>query len=186
MATDDNENTEDSLESRSVVVSKTVFWQLIIAALLLPVSIAVLFFSIKELKVISDKATELEEFQPVSRFEIMKQNLDKTYLVIEDQYAIHLHKMKDEDLLRLNVRFNTIYTSAYQNEKQYADFIRVYQQGAYELASRVRGSGEWFEFYNIDLNGLKEKAEFRERSLAKLISSTAYFDTQSKNTFSTD
>lgn len=162
---------EFELEERSKDIGGKSIWHLIIGSTMLVVTIVGFGLGLLSIKKIVEKVSLLEAVQPSSRFDVFYAEIDKVKQLVVDQYAEHTEKMDGENIRDMNLRFNLIYRTAFEHERDAGSFVESYQETIYQVSSRTRGSGEWFEFYNRDVEKLKESSIERQSKLIKYTSS---------------
>jgi hypothetical protein len=162
----DSEKT-DSIEQRSAVAAKHFSRYLLLSVLALLLVLACLAGGGLTLKKVVEQVTAMTADQPLSRFEVFNEAIDDVKKNVEAQYAEHTQKMEADNILEMNVKFNGIYTMAHESEKSFTLQIKHFQSGMYQLASRTRGSGEWFKYYKKDIESLQERGLSRSSKLMR-------------------
>lgn len=158
---------ELELEERSKNIGRISIRHMIIGSILLIAIIASFGLGLINVKKVFEKVSFLEAVQPSSRFDVFDTEIDKVKQLVADQYAEHTGKMEGEHIRDMNLKFNLIYRTAYQHEMGFGSFVKTFQETIYQISSRTRGSGAWFEFYNRDIEKLKENSIERQSKLAK-------------------
>ena len=162
----DSENN-NSIEQRSALVAKKFGRYLLLAVLALLLVLACLAVGVLTLKNVVQQVTAMAAEQPLSRFEVFNSAIDTVEKDVAEQYAQHTQKMEGGAILEMNVKFNTIYNIAHENEQAFTGLIKHFQSGMYQLASRTRGSGEWFDYYKRDVESLHERSVSRASKLIR-------------------
>jgi hypothetical protein len=157
---------ELELQEQSKSISTKSTRHLIVGVTLLIIFVASFTLGLINIKKIFEKVSLLEAVQPSSR--VFFFNSDQ---LVADQYSVHTVKMDDKDIRDMNLKFNLVYRTAYDHERDLGSLVKNYQETIYQMSSRTRGSGEWFEFYNRDIEKLKEGSIERQSKLIKYTSS---------------
>jgi len=157
----------NTIELRSSIAAKKFGRYLLLAVLALLLVLACLGLGVLTLKDVVEQVTAMEAEQPLSRFEVFNEAIDKVEKDVAEQYAQHTQKMEAGTILEMNVKFNTIYNMAHENEQAFTRLIKRFQSGMYQLASRTRGSGEWFDYYKKDVESLHERSVSRSSKLIR-------------------
>ncbi|MFT5693072.1 MAG: hypothetical protein ACI92E_002408 [Oceanicoccus sp.] len=162
---------ELELQEQSKSISTKSTRHLIVGVTLLIIFVASFTLGLINIKKIFEKVSLLEAVQPSSRFDFFNAEIDRVKQLVADQYAVHTVKMDDKDIRDMNLKFNLVYRTAYDHERDLGSLVKNYQETIYQMSSRTRGSGEWFEFYNRDIEKLKEGSIERQSKLIKYTSS---------------
>ncbi len=158
---------DDDLEVRTTSLAKKSLRHLVVGLVLLPIIIGCFVVGLINVRTIFLKVTLLDSVQPSNRAEVFFGEIDKVKEKVAEQYAEHTSKMEDENILDMNVRFNLVYNAAFEHERDFGQFIKNYQSTVYQVSSKTRGSGAWFEFYNRDIEKLKASSIERQSKLIK-------------------
>jgi hypothetical protein len=85
------------------------------------------------------------------------------------QYQQYFQQMEDNSDIAGSIRLGQIYQLGLASESAYVDLLANYQQLNYELASRVKGSGEWYYYFKKSLDDAADKAAKRQSAMAELL-----------------
>lgn len=162
----DDENISD-IADRTEVVRKKYSRYFLMSVLALSVVTACLVVGFLGLKQIYETVAIMEAEQPLSRFDVFNKEIDEIKIIVKEQYAQHTEKMEVDDIREKNLKFNTIYNMAHEHEMDYSSVIKNYKKGMYQMASRTRGSGEWFEYFSKDIDVLYESSVERVSKLVR-------------------
>lgn len=170
MVTNNDEGAdEDSLtkdiESINRSVSRQTLWA-ILFLLLMALLLATSFISIS--KAVNATNTLLA-IEPVNRAEVMLANIEKTTLSVKQQYAKHLSKMESGDVYFIHSTYSSLYHTAQEGEEAFADFLKHHQKSVYQIASKVRGSGEWYYHHNNQIKHYINDIDKRKTQMARHI-----------------
>ena len=168
MADDEQENgdaKEQTLEDKVEAVAKKSsiqFWVAIgfIPLMLITFVVGVLFLGNAH-KVTSGIVAE----EPINKIDIFAKKIAAVKLKAEKQYAKYHSKMENDAILSVNEKFRIMYELSEESEKDYTYFLEQYQKLAYDSASRVKGSGQWYYYYDQKLSKLVSRAQQREKNL---------------------
>jgi len=163
----------DSIELRSISAAKSFTRYFMFALLALLLVLVCLGAGVLTLKSVIEKVTVMAAEQPLSRFEVFNRSIDEVEKNVADQYAQHTKKMEGDEISEMNVKFNSIYTMAHDGELAFTLLIAQFQSGMYQLASRTRGSGEWFDYYKRDIESLHEHSVSRSSKLVRYTKKSA-------------
>ena len=78
--------------------------------------------------------------------------------------------MDDDTILAVDETFEVLYQLSMESEEQYTELLATYQAMVYGAASRIKGSGEWFYYYEQNIIRLVNAAKNREQKLKQHIS----------------
>lgn len=125
----------------------------------------VLVLGILSLGSVHKAARAMSADKPENRFDSFRAKISLVHDKVEEQYQQHLNKMQDQSILTVNEKFNVIYQLSQQSERDYVALLELYQKIAYDSASRIKGSGEWYYYYQQKLAALIKKAKARESKM---------------------
>ena len=77
--------------------------------------------------------------------------------------------MDDDSIYTVNRKFKVIYEVSQQSELDYGLFLEGYQKAVYQVASKVRGSGEWYYYYDRDLKKLISNNNLRKTQMGRYL-----------------
>ena len=159
------EETTENVELGLTPYQKAAAIHLIVAVLVLLVSLGCFFHFVTQLKATHDSFTELAAKQVESRFDVFSRKIKKAKKTAASQYQAHFAKREAKGLVDVHKTYTTLNEMTYQAEQDFLEFLSLYQKLSYESASRVRGSGEWFYYFNKDILALRKKTEQREKKM---------------------
>ena len=131
--------------------------------------LAVLVFAIGigSLSMAVKSADELLAIKPENRVERFYSDVSKVQKEVELQYAEHLDKMDDEAIFSVSKKFELLYELSLESESDYGVFLNTYEKSVYQIASKVRGSGEWYFYYDKTLKKLIFNNQRRVKSMKR-------------------
>lgn len=170
MAKDEDTDTgeeagEKQLADRIKLASKTVTRHLIVGMMIIPVLLILFVVGLINLVSFHNTSKELALQEPDTLVQVFSVRIDAARSDAERQYAVHLDKMTSGELSELSKIFVTLYDVSQTSERDYVRLLSTYQQLAYESASRVKGSGEWYFYYKEKIKKLNDAASKREKDL---------------------
>jgi|GEM_PF-3827962 len=166
---ENEESAENSLEEKTQRAAKQAVRQLVIGLVLTPLLLALFAVGLINLVNFHQATTELAMKEPENLILVFGARIETAREDAEKQYAEYLDKMSSDEMVGVSNTFVTLYDVSERSENDYALMVSTYQQLAYESASRVQGSGEWYFYYKEKISKLNESAEQRNTAL------TAYF-----------
>lgn len=118
-------------------------------------------------------ADKLLAFKPENRAGALARQITKTQKSVEQQYAAYEAKMTDESIYDISKKFAVMYRLTQQNEQDYERLLSSYLLASYHIASIIRGSGEWYHYYERELNQFVLRQKTREKSIDTYIARKA-------------
>lgn len=85
------------------------------------------------------------------------------------QYQQYFQQLEDNASIADSIRLGQLYQLGLAGESDYVSLLTNYQQLYYELASRVKGSGEWYYYFKKSLGEETDKASKRQAAMNKLV-----------------
>ena len=164
---DDNEvNLEEKIES---LRQKSLghFWGGMVFLLLLLIAFAM---GVTVLASAHATTATITIKNPEQRAELLAKKIANVKTKAEGQYAKYLNKMDDDTILAVDETFEVLYHLSMESEEQYTELLATYQAMVYGAASRIKGSGEWFYYYEQNIIRLVNAAKNREQKLKQHIS----------------
>lgn len=116
------------------------------------------------------RADDLLAIKPENRADSLGRKIASTRKGVEKQYADLEARMQDDAIKKISERYHRIYKISGEDEKGYEQLLSSYLQVSYEVASRIRGSGEWYFYYERDLKALVARQRAAEARLAAIAS----------------
>ncbi|MBL4827514.1 MAG: hypothetical protein JKY66_07350 [Spongiibacteraceae bacterium] len=170
MADDNVENDDEGVASDVVYALKyqATFHSLLSSALLLITAILIAVFVLCLVSGI-ESVKVLVELKPENRVEQMAKKIELGLKAAESQYAEHLDKMNDSSIFTVSEKFKILYEASFESEQDNGQMLSDYQQITYQIASRTKGSGEWFQFYDEKLNKYIKANKKRELALSRYV-----------------
>ncbi len=165
-----DESSEEQLAARIQLASKALTTQLIAGLVMIPVLLILFVVGLINLVSFHNTTRELSLQEPENLVQVFLVRIDVARSQAEKQYAVHLNKMSNGDVSDLSKKFITLYDVSLTGEKDYVRLLSSYKKLAYETASRVKGSGEWYFYYKEKIEKLNDAASKREKALV------AYFN----------
>lgn len=165
MADDDTE--ESKFDSKLKLQSSRINKQLLTGAILLPILLVALVVGILSLGNIHKTTQALKLQEPENRVDEFSNRIDAVKEKVKAQYGKHTEKMNAKGIFDVSEKFGVMYDLSIQSESDYLVLLESYQTLIYESASRVRGSGDWFEFYEPQVRALLKAAQAREEKMKR-------------------
>ncbi len=172
MAEDKDDNTDDNggeqevtLESKIDLIASQSFRQMVLASLclvLMPVLFVVCVVSLATAVKTSDRLFAIE---PNNRAEIFGKKIKKVQADVEAQYGEYHAKMEDQSIFNVNEKFEILYELSRESEADYGKMLIVHQKSVYQIASKVRGSGEWYHYHDRKLARLVATGSRRQAQM---------------------
>ena len=169
MATRDDRDDE-SMEEDILRHTRQVYKHLLTASLVLFLLFGAFGGGLFALVNAIDRADELLAVKPENRADKLGKKIANTRESVEKQYADLEARMQDETITNVRKRYQIIYDMSQQDERDYAQLLSSYQQASYQIAGRIRGSGEWYHYYERDLKELIARQRAAEARLATFVS----------------
>ena len=166
---DYNDKSDSGLDDKIVLLrqqSSNHFWVSIIFLLLL---IIVFALGIMALANAHNHTADISIIKPEHRVELFARNIATVKIKAEQQYATYFNKMNDDTVLAVTDTFERLHQLSIESEQQYVQLLNTYQTMIYAAASRIKGSGEWFYYYEQDISRLANAANYRQRALSQYI-----------------
>jgi hypothetical protein len=172
MVTDRDESgaEEITLEDKIQIVSDQSKVHLLVSAIFLPFLIAILIAGLLLLSNAHESTTIMVAKKPQTRAELFHKKIETVHSQVETQYSQFLNKMDDESIFTVSKKFEVIYDLSLESELANTELLESYQALAYETASRVRGSGEWYYYYEQKISRFIMLSKSREKKMK------AYFE----------
>ncbi|EAW31853.1 hypothetical protein GP2143_05365 [marine gamma proteobacterium HTCC2143] len=159
------ELSEEQLAERIQEASQKAKTQWVTGLVMVPILLIVSIVGVLSLVSFHGSTRELESQKPEDLVQIFSARIDVARRQAEEQYAVHSEKMSNGDIFEVSKKFTTLFDVSQTSESDYARLLSTYQQLAYESASRVKGSGEWYFYYKGQVSSLSNAANKREAAL---------------------
>jgi hypothetical protein len=162
---DDPADDEISMEDKIGHLTKTTFRQLIFSIGFLFFMPALLIACLLGLGRSVETSDALMAIEPVNRVALFDAEIKKVWNKTQNQYAQHLLKMEDQSIFTVNEKFEVLYALSKQSEADYGRMIAAHHKAMYQIASKVRGSAEWYFYYDKKLTALASNQSHRESKM---------------------
>jgi len=159
------ELSEEQLAERIQEASQKAKTQWVTGLVMVPILLIVAIVGVLSLVSFHGSSRELESQKPEDLVQIFSARIDVARRQAEEQYAVHSEKMSNGDIFEVSKKFTTLFDVSPTSESDYARLLSTYQQLAYEFASRVKASGEWYFYYKGQVSSLSNAANKREAAL---------------------
>lgn len=161
------EEQEDTQEIEQAVLRHTrqVYSHLLSGLLVLFVAVGLSVGGLVVLSNLLRTADELLAVEPENRSEALKKQIASVRNDVEKQYQEYHSRMEDDSVFRINKAFAVMYQVSGQFEADYAKLLLGYQKTSFNLASRIRGSGEWYFYYERELSAYIERQKVLDSQL---------------------
>lgn len=167
MAEDDDDNAKllKKLKPKNALASKHFWW----GFGLLPLWILVFAVGVFSLASAFKTTTALLAIKPENRTELFARKIKATTKQVEEDYQALLQQMEDPRIDKVNTNFGLLYEVSLQSEQDYSAFVDLYKKAVYQVASKTKGSGEWYFYYDRDLDKLINNGNKRRLDLEKYL-----------------
>lgn len=166
----DDDELDANLEAEVLVHSKQIYSHMIVASLLLLVCVGIAVGGLMLLGNLIQSADTLLAIKPENRAEMLHKKIQLARRNTENAYAAEFAKMENKSIYDINNKFKVMYKLSLQFEQDYADTLVAYQQASFNIASRIRGSGEWYFYYERELNQLVGLQQQHQQQLQNYLS----------------
>lgn len=163
---DDADQDDDSGYDQAIFrYTKQAYTHLLVNALLVFLLLGGFVVGLIVLKNTVADVEMLLAIKPENRAEAMEKKIAKTRQAVEQQYADYKAKMEDDSIYAVNKKFEVIYEVSSSSEQDYSALLSLFQDAAYQVASKTRGSGEWFYYYEKELKQFALRQRQRQAKL---------------------
>ncbi len=162
---DDSDSGESALDDKIESVRKKSFGHLWVGVIFIPVLLIVFAVGLVALASAHKTTANMTAEKPENKVEVFSKKIAAVKIRAEGQYNKYLIKMDDESIFTVNEKFEILYDLSMESEEQYTELLETYQGMVYDAASRVKGSGEWFYYYEQKVNRFVATAKNREDKL---------------------
>ncbi|MFA7555082.1 MAG: hypothetical protein WCY88_12595 [Spongiibacteraceae bacterium] len=159
-----------SAEDRVSGVSRKSILTMVLISICLVMMLVVFVVGLMSLVSAHKATTVLEDKNPDKKIAAMVEKIEDVKEQVGQQYDVHLSKINDGSILGANKKFKQLYQISLASEQDYLAFMTAYQKIDYEVASRVRGSGEWYFYHGKGIETLVANANKRKAALAEYLS----------------
>lgn len=164
------ESTESMSDAEKVQrFSRQSTWHSWIAYLLLPVITVAFMAGLIGLGTLHKSTQILLADKPATPFQLFAKKIDETKAAARSQYEPYHQQMVDDSVAKNSRRLLALYQLSAAAESDYVKFLESYQALSFEMAGRVKGSGEWYFYFNQSFNGYLATAKTRQAQLAAFI-----------------
>lgn len=168
---DEVSDADENLEADVLRLTRQTYTHMIASLLLLFVGAGASLGAVMLLSSLITSADQLLSIKPETRADSLSKHIAATRSKAERDYAALEARMDDESIFAINKKFKVMYDISLQNERSYGEMLDSYQQASFNIASRIRGSGEWYFYYERDLMRLIKQQQNHEASMAQYLSS---------------
>lgn len=148
---DESDDVDDELEADIVRHTKQVYANLVGGLLVLFVALGGAVGGVATLVHLNNTADALLAIKPENRADMFRKKIASVRKRVKGQYADYEARMKDKSIYAISNIFKVLYKVTIEEEQDYGRLLRDYSDASYELASRVRGSGEWYYYYEREV-----------------------------------
>jgi hypothetical protein len=171
--TTDKEQGETSAEDR---IFKRLETQskihLIVSIIGIPLMMAVLSAGLINLGKLHKITLELNKSKPASLEDVYSKKIAKVKLRAENQYKQYRDKMESSKALSENNKLTKLFEYTVSSEADFVSFLEAYKDLSYDTASKVKGSGEWYFYFNKSLEEIVDKGKVRHGEISKTLLKT--------------
>ena len=105
---------------------------------------------------------------PMEAIDKAAEGIQQNIETIKQEHQQSKDYLKQFEILPVTEKYPDFYQALIDSEQQQGLYIQQYQKLMYDLASRVRGSGEWHSFFTRQLDFYHQRCKNRDRYLKKL------------------
>ncbi|MEE8059939.1 MAG: hypothetical protein V3T17_19230 [Pseudomonadales bacterium] len=163
----DDDEKEKALQAKIELFGAEYSRQMWIAILFIPLMLIAFLVGVLSLSSAVKTADLLLAVKPENRAGLFANRIEKVNQKVRDQYAVHVNKMDDESIYTVNRKFELLYELSLESEKDYGILLDTYQKSIYQIASKVRGSGEWYFYYDRKLKQLIDSNKRRQLLMSR-------------------
>ena len=167
---DDRGDGDDQYDEAIMQLTKQSYTHLLVGILLTFLLVGAVIGGLITLVGSMQKIDELLAIKPENRAEAIGKDIEQTQAQVAKAYADYKAEMEDESIYAVKKKFAVIYEMSKEAEQQYSLLLSEYQTAMYQVASRTRGSGEWYFYYEKDLRQLVTHQRQREQFLSAYLS----------------
>lgn len=168
---DEDSGSDEAMEADVLRLTKQTYTHMIASLLLLFVGAGAALGAVMVLSGLIVSADTLLAIKPENRADSLSKSIAVTRSKAERGYAELQARMQDESIFAINKKFKVMYGVSLENERAYGRVLEAYQQASFNIASRIRGSGEWFFYYERDLMQLIQQHQRHEAKITEYLSS---------------
>lgn len=173
MTVEEQQNDTPTIEDKITLAERTVSKQQWIMLAFIPLMLLVLVLGIISLGGVHKATSALVADKPENRVDSFATKITRVQEKVESEYQQHLSRMEDQSIFSINKKFRVIYELSQQSERDYVLLLQQYQKLAYDSASRIKGSGEWYYYYQRKIDVLVKKAKARDSKMRQYFQDTA-------------
>lgn len=166
----EDDDQDDNIEGDILAHSKQIYSHMVVASVLLFVCIGFAVGGMVILGNLIQSADTLLAIKPENRADALHKKIQLAHRNTEKAYAAEIAKMDNKSIFDINNKFRVMYKLSLQFEQDYADTLLAYQQASFNIASRIRGSGEWYFYYERELNQLVGLQQQHQKQLQNYLS----------------
>lgn len=167
---EEDSDGDENVEQGILTHSQQVYKHLIAGLLILFVGAGAALAGIVSLASLIATADELLAIKPENRADTLSRNIALTRRSAEKGYAELAARMEDDSIFSVNRQFEVMYRASLDNERDYLRLLGLYQQASFNVASRIRGSGEWYYYYERELSDFIKRQQQLETQVADYLS----------------
>lgn len=168
---DDDTDQDDNLENEIFQYTRKNYTHTITASLILFIGSLAAVGGIISLAGLTGNANTLLAIKPENRADTLRKNIALTRNKAEREYTALKAKMEADQVYTINKKFQVMYSLTTANNRDYLRMLSAYQQASFNIASRVRGSGEWYFYYERELNQFIKQQQAHEGKLSAYLAS---------------
>jgi hypothetical protein len=162
------ENLDDAVVDETTLLQQRCIKHIIFSGLLSLIMLLALIGLITFLVFTSNSINQQKDSSPLNVIDELATTIEQNINTIKEQHQDNKDFLKIYQVLPLIERYPDFYQAVVNSEKHQGNYISDYQSLMYDLASRVRGSGEWHSFFTKQLDYYQQRCQNRNRYLSDL------------------
>lgn len=161
----EEEEDDQAFDAAILQHTKQVYTHMLVGWLLLFLMAGLSVGGLAVLGKMLQTTDELMAVEPETRSQALRKKIALVQNNVKKQYQAYEARMDDQSVFTINKAFGVMYQVSRTFEEDYARLLAGYQKSSFNLASRVRGSGEWYFYYERELNAFIQRQKLLEERL---------------------
>lgn len=167
MSDEEEKPQEDGVEKKSAEQQRCIKY-ILFSGLLAFIMLLVLVLQTTLLVFAHNGIADRQAASPMDAIDKAAEGIQKNIDTIKQEHQQNQDFLKQFEILPITEKYPAFYQALIDSEQQQGLYIKQYQNLMYDLASRVRGSGEWHSFFTQQLDYYQQRCKNRIRYLKKL------------------
>ena len=164
----DDASTEDEVVDENAQLSQSCVKRILFSGVLTLVMLLTLIILLVCLVFASKALNEQKGDTSTYRLDELSNTINQNFDTIKSEHEENKEYLKEYLVLPLPQRHAAFFNSVISGEDDTEELVTAYQAYMYDIASRVRGSGEWHSFFTGKLDYLEQRSNNRNRYLEAL------------------